>query len=54
MSKPAPESRSIPAASISNTPVVNAMRTSLVVKLGFLAFSSAAIAPACGVAAEVP
>ena len=54
---PAPESRSVPVASISSAaPVMAVRRASRVILLGPPADSSikAAIAAACGAAAEVP
>ena len=51
---PEPESRSTPAASISSVVEVKTVRICAVVSEGLADFTRAAIAPACGAAAEVP
>jgi hypothetical protein len=53
-SKPKPESRSTPAASMSRAVEVNAVRSCAVVRPGTADFNSAAMAAAWGAAAEVP
>jgi len=54
MTMPAPASRSTPAASISMAVLVNAVLTCAAVNDGLADFNNAAMAPACGAAAEVP
>ncbi len=51
---PAPESRSVPGASMSSAEPVRAARTCDGVKAGNACRTSAAIAAACGAAADVP
>src|SRR5207248_1578564 len=51
---PAPESRSVPGTSISIAVLVRATLICDCVKAGFADFSRAAMAAACGAAAEVP
>src|SRR5262245_22074631 len=54
MTMPAPESRSTPAASMSMALDVMAIRIWLLVSAGFADLIKAAIAAACGAAADVP
>ncbi len=51
---PAPESRSMPEPMMSTAEPVRAVRISPVVIIGLADLTSAAIAPACGAAADVP
>src|ERR1044072_8339227 len=51
---PAPESRSLPTSSISSAVLVSAVRICAVVRSGLNDSKSAAIAAACGAAADVP
>src|SRR4051812_27135757 len=51
---PAPESRSIPAPSISSVVENRSVRSCDCVNPGFFALKSAMIAAACGAAADVP
>jgi hypothetical protein len=54
MTMPTPESRSVPSPSISIAVLVRAVRICACVSDGFADFSRAAMAAACGAAADVP
>src|SRR6185369_13515798 len=54
MTMPKPASLSVPAVSISTAVVVSAVLICACVNVGFADLSKAAIAAACGAAAEVP